>query len=122
MRFFWNAVGCSALTAGVFGAVLPLLPATPFFILAAYAFSRGTPKIEAWLLGHARWGPLIQNWRRERAISRKAKVTSIAVICLTPALTWALGASILALAAQAAVLSAVVLFIATRPAPATEKG
>jgi uncharacterized membrane protein YbaN (DUF454 family) len=72
MRILWNTVGFSSLAAGLAGAVLPLLPATPFFILAAYAFSRGSPKVESWLLGHPRWGPVILDWRRERAISKKA--------------------------------------------------
>ncbi len=73
MRILWSTVGFSSLAAGLAGAVLPLLPATPFFILAAYAFSRGSPKVESWLLGHPRWGPVILDWRRERAISKKAK-------------------------------------------------
>ena len=47
MRILWNTVGFSSLAAGLAGAVLPLLPATPFFILAAYAFSRGSPKVES---------------------------------------------------------------------------
>lgn len=54
MRVVWNAVGYSSVAVGVAGTVLPFLPATPFFILAAYAFSRGSPKVESWLLEHPR--------------------------------------------------------------------
>lgn len=122
MRFVWTALGYSSLAAGAAGVFLPLLPATPFFLLAAYAFSRSSPRLEAWLMAHPRWGPPIRDWRREGAISRRAKATAIAVICMTPIVTWLLGASLVILAIQAAILSVVVLFIATRPAPGSSGG
>lgn len=118
MRILWNTVGFSSLAAGLAGAVLPLLPATPFFILAAYAFSRGSPKVESWLLGHPRWGPVILDWRRERAISKKAKIVSLAAICATPLLSLILGFAWTVVAAQTAILAAVGVFIVTRRSPA----
>lgn len=117
MRTLWNMVGFSSLSAGLVGAVLPLLPATPFFILAAYAFSRGSPKVESWLLGHPRWGPVILDWRREKAISKKAKMTSLAAICATPPLSLILGFGGPVVIAQTLVLTAVAVFILTRHGP-----
>lgn len=122
MRRLWTALGYSSLLAGAAGAVLPLLPATPFFILAAYAFSRGSPRVERWLLEHRRWGPLIRDWRQERAISRRAKAFALPVICAAPAASWMLGAGATLLLAQAGVLGAVAVFIATRPAPGSSNG
>ena len=117
MRLFWTALGYTSLAVGAAGAFLPLLPATPFLILALYAFSRGSPRIESWLLAHPRWGPLMQDWRHERAISRRAKAASISVILGTPVVTWFLGAGPFVIAAQSAVLVWPALFIATRPDP-----
>ncbi|NGN42711.1 DUF454 domain-containing protein [Mesorhizobium sp. CGMCC 1.15528] len=120
MRVLWNAVGFSSLAAGAAGTVLPLLPATPFFILAAYAFSRGSPKVESWLLEHPLWGPMILDWRRNRAISKKAKAASLSLICATPVLSWAIGFGPVVLGIQVVVLAMVAVFIATRPSPLTD--
>ncbi|WP_312860705.1 YbaN family protein [Neoaquamicrobium sediminum] len=117
MRVVWSAVGYSSVAVGVAGTVLPFLPATPFFILAAYAFSRGSPKVESWLLEHPRWGPVIRDWRRGRAISKKAKTASMSVICATPVLSWVLGFEPIVLGIQVVVLTMVAAFIATRPSP-----
>lgn len=117
MRVVWNAVGYSSVAVGVAGTVLPFLPAAPFFILAAYAFSRGSPKVESWLLEHPRWGPVIRDWRRSRAISKKVKTASMSVICATPVLSWALGFEPIVLGIQGVVLTMVAAFIATRPSP-----
>lgn len=120
MRVLWNAIGASSLVAGAAGTVGPLLPTTPFFILAAYAFSRGSPKVESWLLEHPRWGPVILHWRRDRAISKKAKTASLSLICATPVLSWALGFGPVILGTQVVVLATVAAFIATRPGPVTD--
>jgi uncharacterized membrane protein YbaN (DUF454 family) len=120
MRFLWNAVGFMSLAAGTAGAILPLLPATPFFILAAFAFSRGSPQIEAWLLEHPQWGSVITDWRRGRAISKKAKAASLSVICATPMLSWVLGFGPVVMGIQVLVLAIVAAFIATRPSPGLE--
>jgi uncharacterized membrane protein YbaN (DUF454 family) len=122
MRRLWTALGYSSLLAGAAGAVLPLLPATPFFILAAFAFSRGSPRVEQWLLEHRRWGPLIRDWRQERAISTRAKAFALPLICATPAASWMLGAGATLLLVQAGVLGAVAVFIVTRPAPGSPDG
>lgn len=122
MRRLWTALGYSSLLAGAAGAVLPLLPATPFFILAAYAFSRGSPHVERWLVEHRRWGPLIRDWRQERAISTRAKAFALPVICATPAASWMLGAGATLLLAQAGILGAVAVFIVTRPTPGSLDG
>lgn len=117
MRFLWNAVGSVSLAAGAAGAILPFLPATPFFILAAFAFSRGSPRVEAWLLEHPRWGSVIKDWRRDRSISKKAKTVSLSVICATPVLSWVLGFGSVVLGIQVLVLAIVAAFISTRPSP-----
>lgn len=72
-RLLWIAAGCASLLAGLVGIVLPLLPTLPFVLLAAFCFSRGSTRLENWLLTHPRLGPPIQAWRRDRAIPRRAR-------------------------------------------------
>ena len=56
-RVLWSLAGTLALATGIVGIFLPLLPTTPFVLLAAFCFSRGSARLEAWLLAHPRWGP-----------------------------------------------------------------
>jgi hypothetical protein len=72
-RLGFLALGGLAAGIGVVGIVVPLLPSTPFFILAAAAFARSSPRLEAWLLRHPRIGPGLVAWRTRRAIPRRAK-------------------------------------------------
>jgi uncharacterized membrane protein YbaN (DUF454 family) len=73
LRVLYLVLGFAALALGLVGLFLPLLPTVPFLILAAFLFSKGSRRLEGWLLGHPRLGPPIRAWRESRSISRKAK-------------------------------------------------
>ncbi|PWK74064.1 YbaN family protein [Aminobacter sp. AP02] len=68
------ALGALMLALGIVGAFVPLMPTTIFLILAAWCFGRSSPRLEAWMLNHRRFGPALRAWRDEGAIPRKAKV------------------------------------------------
>ncbi|WP_333825314.1 YbaN family protein [Pinisolibacter sp.] len=119
VRSFHFAVGVTATALAIAGAVLPLLPTVPFLLIAAWAFARSSPRLEAWLLDHARFGPLIADWRRNGAIARPAKRLSAIAMVATVAVAAAAGLPTLLLLIQVAVLVAVSLFIWTRPDPDT---
>ncbi len=119
MRYLWFFIGLVALALGAIGAVLPLLPTTPFVLVAAYAFARSSDRLHTWLLGHRVFGPLIDNWHRYGAISRGAKTAGIASIVAVFGTSLALGASQITLTVQGIVLSLSALFILTRPEPPT---
>lgn len=63
---------------GAIGAVVPLMPTTVFLIAAAACFARSSPRFEAWLLDHPRFGPTLRDWRAHGAISRPAKIMACA--------------------------------------------
>ena len=62
--------------------MVPGLPSTVFFILAAWAFSKSSPRLEAWVLGLPRIGPLVEDYREGRGMSRRAKLTATATIAI----------------------------------------
>ena len=59
------------------GFVLPVLPGTPFLLLAAWCFARSSEKWHQWLLQSELFGPVIQNWEENRCISLRAKITAL---------------------------------------------
>lgn len=116
-RLIWTLAGCLALTLGLVGIVLPLLPTTPFLLLAAFCFARSSPRLEMWLLEHPRLGPPIRHWRTEGAISRRSKGLALLAMAVTFGVSVLLALPMPVLAVQAVVLSAVLVFLFTRPEP-----
>jgi len=102
---------------GVLGVFLPLLPTTPFILLAAYCFARSSKRMHDWLITHSIFGPLIENWRRYGAISRRAKILGGLSLIAVIGLSVLLGAPVYVLIIQVVILSATGLFILTRPLP-----
>ncbi len=116
-RAAWFAFGAAALGLGVIGIVVPLLPTTPFLLLAAFAFARSSERWHAWLIGHRVFGPMIQNWRTHGAISRRAKISALIAMAVVLGISAAMHVPLLLLAIQALVLAAVAAFILSRPIP-----
>ncbi|MGL4187698.1 MAG: YbaN family protein [Sphaerotilus sulfidivorans] len=81
-RALWLSAGLVALLLGVVGIFLPLLPTTPFVLLAAACFSRGSTRCERWLLSHRTFGPMVRDWRRHRAIPRRARWLAFAMMAI----------------------------------------
>jgi uncharacterized membrane protein YbaN (DUF454 family) len=86
-RVLWLGGGALALLTGLVGIFLPLLPTTPFVLLAAFCFSRGSARWEAWMLSHPRFGPIVRDWREHRAVPLRAK--QFATIMMTIGSVWA---------------------------------
>lgn len=77
-RGIFLVLGFAFVVLGFIGAFLPVLPTTPFLILAAACFARSSTRFESWLLNHPRFGPLLKDWRARGAIPRKAKLAALA--------------------------------------------
>ena len=116
-RLFWLIAGLVFLAIGAIGVVLPLLPTTPLLLLAAYCFTRSSPRMHRWLHSHPTFGPLISNWNQYGSIDRRSKIIAMIIIFMTPLMTLLIGVPWWALAAQLLVLAAAATFILTRPDP-----
>lgn len=68
---------------GVLGVFLPLLPTTPFLLLAAYLFSRSSERFYNWLMNHRIVGNYIRNYREKKGISLKVKISSLSLLWVT---------------------------------------
>ncbi|MBK0327871.1 YbaN family protein [Rhodobacteraceae bacterium F11138] len=111
----WTGLGCVALALGLVGVVLPVLPTTPFVILAAFLFSKGSPRLRHWLITHRVFGPLIDDWEAHGAIPRPVKRLACAVMALAfGASLWA-GFPTAVLIVQALCLGAAATYVLTRP-------
>ena len=82
-RLLYRAFGSVALALGFAGLFLPVLPTTPFVLLAAWAFARGSPKLHEALRRHPRLGPPLRDWERYRAIPRAAKIAAVVGMTLS---------------------------------------
>lgn len=85
-------VGILAVGLGLAGVVLPLLPSTPFALVAAWAFARSSPRLDAWLRAHPALGPSLVAWETRRAIPRPAKAIAVITMPASWILLWSTGA------------------------------
>lgn len=114
-RPFWLTCGCAATGCGVAGAVLPLLPTTPFLLLAAWAFARSSPRLHSWLLTHPVFGRPISDWQHSGSLSRNAKLAAMLTMASSLGLTLLLGFPLLVAAVQLMVFVPVGWFLLSRP-------
>ncbi len=73
VRGLYLSAGFAALMMGILGAVLPVLPTTPFILLAAFCFARSSAHFHNKLLANRVAGPIIHEWCQYRSIPRRAK-------------------------------------------------
>ena len=107
LRWVWNGAGFVFLTVGIVGTLVPLLPTTPFLLLAAWCFGKGSPRFRRAMEQNRVLGPLIRDWERHRVIPLYAKALATFMIGTS--------ATYLALGSRApwwGVAAAYVLFIA----------
>ena len=115
VRIAYASLAVITLALGVVGIFLPLLPTTPFILVAAWAASKGSPRLHRWLWNHPQIGPLLHNWHTKGAVPRAAKWFA----CITMSFSWigmlVLGMNWIILSAMALLFISVATFLITRP-------
>ena len=86
MKLFYNVAGVLAVLLGILGIFLPLLPTTPFLLLASACFARGSVRLHRWLLSHPVFGVYLANFEAGHGIPLRAKV--IATVMLWGSMAW----------------------------------
>lgn len=115
VRLMWLALGLLAVGLGGLGVVLPGLPSTGFFILAAWCFARSSHRMERWVLSLPGVGAMVADHRAGLGMSRRAKVIAVSMMMLAggASVVWALDH----VAVRTIVVAAVVVgvwFVTTR--------
>ena len=81
-RAGWLVAGLAAVAVGAIGIVVPGLPTTVFFIVAAWCFSRSSPRLERWVLNLPRIGPMVGDYRAGLGMPKRAKAIAISMIAV----------------------------------------
>ncbi|MCW9033700.1 MAG: YbaN family protein [Rhodospirillales bacterium] len=78
LAFGWLCVGLGAL-----GAFMPVLPTTPFLLLALWAFSRSSKRFHDWLYTHPKFGPSLRAWRDHKVVPLRAKILAVTTMMVS---------------------------------------
>lgn len=86
MKVLYNTIGFVALGLAVLGVFLPILPTTPFLLLASACFVRGNPRMHEWMRTNALFGQYLRDYEENRGIPLRAKI--IALLLLWPSMIY----------------------------------
>lgn len=88
MKLVLNIIGVAAVALGILGLFLPLLPTTPFLLLASACFARGSDRLHNWLLSHGVFGRYLSDFEAGRGIPLRGKV--VATLLMWGSLAWSI--------------------------------
>ncbi|GAB4360345.1 MAG: YbaN family protein [Gammaproteobacteria bacterium] len=115
LHWLYIALGWSFTGLGIIGAFLPVMPTTPFLLVAVWAFSKSSPRFQHWLLNHPKYGPPLRDWHQYRAIRPGVKVVSVSAMAVSIFVVYSITVSVLMTTIHATVVTLVALYIVTRP-------
>ena len=119
-RLIYRVIAVSAVGAGSLGVLLPLLPTTPFLLVALWAAAKGSPELHQRIRNHPRFGPTLAAWESDRAVPVRAKWLACAAMALSWTVLLLLGTHAGVLAALALLFTGLMIFLVTRPATTPE--
>ncbi len=82
-KLLLKLIGIIFVGLAIVGAILPILPTTPFLLVAAACFAKSSPRMQKKLLENQTFGPLIRDWQQSRSIPKKAKRIALLTILLS---------------------------------------
>lgn len=106
-----------ALALGLIGIVLPLLPTTPFVLLAAWAAARGSTRLHRWMRAHRLFGPMIREWEAHGAVSRRAKWTASVMMSVSAVIFFVTAPKLWMAITGTAIMAVVAIWLWLRPEP-----
>src|SRR5688572_1006860 len=83
LRFFLITIGWLSFVIGIVGIFLPVLPTTPFLLLAALCFAKSSARFYNWLLNHRWFGRYIRSWKENGTIPLKTKMIAITLLTVS---------------------------------------
>jgi hypothetical protein len=116
-RLLYRVLAVAAVGAGSLGLLLPVLPTTPFLLVALWASARGAPEWYSRIRHHPRFAPTLAHWENERAVSLRAKITACAFMAGSWLIMLAGDVHRYVLAGVAVLFTLVAGYLVTRPAP-----
>lgn len=119
-RIAYITLGLVCVGLGVVGAILPVVPTTPFLLVALWAFSLSSKRLETWLLQHKRFGPRLRDWRAHRVVPWPVKLTAWGSMLASLTLMIVTGRSPLAIGGAASIMLVGVIYVARCPSRAPE--
>lgn len=115
MNIIWYSVGLLSLGLGGIGIFLPVMPTVPFLLVAAWAFSRSSPRLRQKILDHATYGPHVRAWQEHGAVGRVAKLWAVLAMSFGIIIAVWMSLPLWLIAAQASICTAVGVYVVTRP-------
>lgn len=119
-RLTYLCIAYSCLALGAAGVLLPLLPTTPLLLMAAWAATKGSPRLDYWLHQHSPFAPALMAWREQRAVPLRAKWLACLLMLCSWLLLLFIRSPLPVIVFTSLLFFAVGGFLITRPNPACE--
>jgi uncharacterized protein len=87
-KYLYLAAGWISVGLAIMGVILPILPTTPFLLVAVWAFSRSSPELAERIRNHKTFGPLVRDWQDAGVIPVKAKFLAMAMMSGASVYLW----------------------------------
>lgn len=81
-KILWIGLGCLGVGLGAVGAVLPMLPAFPFLLLAAFSFAKSSPRLHAWFVGTRLYQDNLADYVAGRGMTKRTKIRIMVTVTL----------------------------------------
>ncbi|WP_020208937.1 YbaN family protein [Gilvimarinus chinensis] len=115
LRLPWLILAWLCVLLGMIGVFFPVMPTVPFLLVAAWAASKGSPKLHNWLYSHPRFGPLLSAWHERKAVPRYAKRLTPLLLIMSLVIMGVAGIPPWVMASCAAIFIAVTAYLWSRP-------
>jgi uncharacterized membrane protein YbaN (DUF454 family) len=121
LRLIYLSIGWICTCLGIIGAFLPVVPTTPFLIVAVWAFSKSSPRLREWLYHHPRYGATIRDWFEHGAVSLPVKIFASVTMSLSIPIAYYITENLMLSAVHTGVILLVMIFLITRPSKRVAK-